>query len=69
MKVGDIVSLERWDATEPPKKRLGECRVTAIRNEQSQSGVVADVVNSRGVAHKGLDIAWLMPIVTAEEDE
>ncbi len=59
MKVGDYVTLEKWDATVPPYNRLGRCRIIALNPARSQSGILADVKNVAGKVYQGLDIAWL----------
>ena len=59
MKVGDRVSLVKWDATVPPNMHLGLCVIERLYNAKSQSGVLCEVMNDAGTISKGLDIAWL----------
>ena len=60
--VGDIVSMEKWDKTEPPHKRMGRCEVTAVAyGQKCESGVMVQVVSPRG-EHRTLDSHWLVPV-------
>lgn len=62
-KVGDQVSLEKWDATVPTEQRLGVCQITAIREDAfSVSGWSADITNTEGLAMKNMGTGWLTPI-------
>lgn len=59
MKVGDIVSLDRWDATEPAYRRLGDCRIIAINEEDNcGSGVMVTLQPKDGFKVE-LDSEWL----------
>ena len=60
---GDLVSLERWDATEPPWGKLGVCRVVSVENparQHCESGVMVTVESKDGKQRK-LDSHWLKP--------
>lgn len=59
--VGDTVSLEKWDATEPPHKRMGICKVTGTWSGCSESGVIVEVTAPCGRT-KELDSHWLTPV-------
>ena len=59
--VGDTVSLEKWDATEPPYKRMGICKVTGTWSGCCESGIVVEVTDSSGRT-KELDSHWLRPV-------
>ena len=65
-KIGDIVSLKKWDVTEPPWKAFGEGRITALKECRSQSGVVATIESASRRVMTGMDIAWLTHVETAE---
>lgn len=55
-KVGDRVDLKRWDASMPPKRRLGLQRVTEVRTGQwCESGVMVTIT---GYKYE-LDQGWL----------
>jgi len=60
-KVGDLVDLRKYDQSERPEKRLGICRVVAVRGGQhSESGwmVTVEAENGRTLT---LDPGWLHP--------
>ena len=59
--VGDTVSLEKWDATEPPYKRMGVCTVTGTWPGLCESGIVVEVTDPHGRT-KELDSHWLRPV-------
>lgn len=61
-KVGDQVSLDKWDATEPPWNQIGPATITKIEvgKQHCQSGIMATVRNAKG-SEQTLDIAWLEP--------
>ena len=59
--IGDVVSLEKWDKTEPPHKRLGTCTVTGAWRGVCESGVVIEVTAADGRT-KALDSRWLVPV-------
>lgn len=55
-KVGDWVDLKRWDASVPPKNRLGLQRVTDVRTGQCcESGVMVTITGYKDE----LDQGWL----------
>lgn len=59
--VGDTVSLEKWDATEPPHKHMGICKVTDTWSGCSESGIIVEVTDPCGRT-KELDSHWLTPV-------
>jgi hypothetical protein len=65
-RIGDIVSLEKWDATNPARYAFGEGRITALKECRSQSGVVATIESASRRVMTGIDIAWLLHAETAE---
>ena len=66
LKVGDIVSLAKWDATNPPGYAFGNGCIIALRKCRSQSGIVADIKTATNRVMTGLDVAWLTKV---EADE
>ena len=58
--IGDTVSLEKWDKTEPPYKRMGVCTVTGTWSGVCESGVIVEVTAADGRT-KALDSHWLVP--------
>lgn len=59
-KVGDKVSMDQWDATEPPWNQIGNATITKIEvgEQHSQSGVMITVRNAKG-SEQRLDSSWL----------
>jgi len=64
--IGDIVSLEKWDVTNPPGYAFGEGRITALSEGRSQSGVVATIESASRRVMTGMDIAWLTLVEVAK---
>lgn len=61
-KVGEKVSLDRWDATEPPWNQIGNAKIMKITTGQRcESGIMATVRNAKG-SEQELDIAWLQKL-------
>lgn len=61
-KVGEKVSLDRWDATEPPWNQIGDATITKITTGQySETGIMATVRNAKG-SEQEFDIAWLQKL-------
>lgn len=59
LKPGDKVSLDRWDATEPPWNQLGPCTIMSIKKGQRcESGIMVTVRNAKG-SEQELDSSWL----------
>jgi hypothetical protein len=58
--VGDVVDLTRWDRSERPTNRLGQCVITAMRRAQCESGWLCDVqsITYPGTINSGLDQHW-----------
>lgn len=67
-KLYDVVTLERWDATEPHSKRFGEGKIIKLTKGRSQSGIVADIQNRSGRVLRGMDIAWLSLVSDGSAD-
>jgi hypothetical protein len=61
---GDKVSVERWDADEPPYKRLGSpAEVVMTENVRNcESGVMVTVRGANKGEEKRLDSNWLLPL-------
>lgn len=58
-QVGDAVSLDRWDKTERPVNRMGNCTVTKVeRVRNCESGWMVTVENPQGRTIT-LDSNWL----------
>ena len=58
-RIGDVVSMCRWDATVPASDALGACTIVDLYPARSQSGMLATVRTLRGWEVCGLDVAWL----------
>lgn len=58
--IDDIVDLTKWDRSERPINRLGQCRITKMRQARSESGWLCDVesIAYTGRKHFGLDQHW-----------
>ena len=57
-KVGDQISLRKWDQTVPPWERLGDSTVTSIEPWQSESGWRVEFKTRAGPTY-ALDQNWL----------
>lgn len=62
IKLGDRVSLKRWDKHERPSKRIGDCTVTRIVRQQSETGYMITCRNDQGKVIT-LDRNWLEKIL------
>ncbi len=61
-RIGDIVSLSKWDAKSPGETPLGECYVIDYtRDMMIRSGWLVTVVN-RDRAKHSLSSSWLVPV-------
>lgn len=61
--IGETVTMPRWDATVPPKERMGPCVILGIEHEQHcQSGTMLYVRNAAG-REMEIDTGWI------EEDQ
>ena len=66
LKVGDLVSLVKWDQTNPPGYAFGEGRITSLSEGRSQSGIVANIKSATNRVMTGMDIAWLIKVEVTE---
>jgi hypothetical protein len=58
-KVGDIVNLSRWDASERPSMHMGDCVVLKVYASPSESGWVLNVKSLQGGSTlSGMDQNW-----------
>lgn len=59
-KVGETVSLARWDRTEPKKKRLGDSEVISVKSAFGcESGWLIEVKSKSTGSTCTLDANWL----------
>jgi hypothetical protein len=57
--VGAVVSMKRWDATEPPRNKMGQCTVVDVeRRFGCQTGIMLTLRNAVG-KEVTLDSAWV----------
>jgi len=60
-KVGDLVSVAKWDATEHPRNRLGSpARVVRISKEHCGTGFMLTIKGTTGLDGY-LDQDWVTP--------
>jgi hypothetical protein len=60
---GDKVSVEQWDITEPPNKRLGSpAEVMLTEKARSESGIMVTVKGANKGTLTRLDSNWLIPL-------
>lgn len=64
LRVGDRVSLERWDAYDPPDKKLGSPGIVVLVEDGQwcESGTMITVAGSTGKSRR-LDRNWLEDIM------
>lgn len=67
-RVNDIVSMERWDATEPPGKRMGPSRVSGIKEARCESGWMVAVESLRDGGRMWLDSNWIKGEIATSDD-
>lgn len=59
---GDKVSVEQWDVSEPPHKRLGSpAEVLMTEKARCESGIMVTVRGANG-GQMRLDSNWLLPL-------
>ena len=61
-KIGDIVSLAKWDATVSERFVFGEGRITKLKESRSHSGVVATIESASRRVMTGVVISWLIHV-------
>lgn len=67
-KVGDLVSVAKWDATERPEVRIGSpAKVIGIDQCQCESGFLLALQGSNYGAKIQLDQGWVTPWVSPME--
>ena len=60
---GDKVSVEQWDITEPPHKRLGSpAEVMLTEKARCESGIMVTVKGANKGTLTRLDSNWLLPL-------
>lgn len=61
---GDKVSVEQWDITEPPHKRLGSpAEVLMTEKARCESGIMVTVQGcNKRIGPMRLDSNWLLPL-------
>lgn len=67
-RVNDIVSMERWDATEPPGKRMGPSRVSGLREDRCESGWMVAVESLKDGRRMWLDSNWIKGEIATRDD-
>lgn len=62
LALGDLVSVARWDATEPPYKRIGDpCVVVGVSGGACESQRV--IIKTPKGDNRILDRNWLAPYI------
>lgn len=67
-RVNDIVSMERWDATEPPEKRMGPSRVSGLREARCESGWMVAVESLKDGSQMLVDANWIKGEIATSDD-